>query len=385
MATKSSPQSIEVHAPVDMHVHVRQGEMASLVVPHVEQGGMTLAYVMPNTVPPLTSVDQCLAYLDELEKYTSSNVELVGTLYLHPSLTREEIAKAAATKHPRSGRRRIMGVKSYPRGVTTNSEGGIESYEAYYEVFDEMQKHDMVLNLHGEVPSNEENNITVMTAEAAFLQHLHSLHARFPNLRIVLEHATTEAAVEAVKKCGETVACTITPHHLELIVDDWAGKPLHFCKPVAKTYNDRKALRKVIAEGHARFFLGSDSAPHPVTSKLPSASTHGSSHAALNCGCAAGVYTSAILLPLCASLLDSFGALDRLSSYVSDNARRFYKFDGLNRKVTLHKVDSSSQDQRAIVPGSYTLDAHAQIKDGEKGKIQVVPFWSGKQLGWIIA
>lgn len=151
-----------------MHVHVRQGEMASLIVPHVGQGGMTAGYVMPNTVPPITSVDRCLAYLDDLEAHNEAKVELIGTLYLHPDLMPDEIAKAAATRNPRTGRRRIMGVKSYPRGVTTNSEGGIESYEAYYDVFEEMEKQDMVLNLHGEVPSSEENvSSTVMPIGAA--------------------------------------------------------------------------------------------------------------------------------------------------------------------------------------------------------------------------
>lgn len=280
-----------------------------------------------------------------------------------------------------------MGVKSYPRGVTTNSDGGIESYETYYPVFAEMERQDMVLNLHGEVPSSEEGNITVMNAEAAFLQHLHKIHAQFPRLRIVLEHATTAAAVEAVKQCGETVACTITPHHLELIVDDWAGRPLHFCKPVAKTWADRTALRNVIKQGHPRFFLGSDSAPHPVSSKLPSAATHDSAHAALNCGCAAGVYTSAILLPLCATLLESFGALDKLSTYVSSNGRRFYKLDtdqqASAKPVTLRRA--KAHDHSALVPASYTLAAHAERNDGEKGKIQVVPFWSTRRLAWTLA
>lgn len=146
--------TISIQAPADMHVHLRQDAMSSLVVPHVGKGGMTTAYVMPNTIPPLTSVDQCMAYLDSLEAH-DDEVELIGTLYLHPSLTPEEIIKAAHTKS-KSGRRRIMGVKSYPRGVTTNSEGGIESYEAYYPIFEEMQRQDMVLNLHGEVPSHEE-------------------------------------------------------------------------------------------------------------------------------------------------------------------------------------------------------------------------------------
>jgi len=162
----------------------------------------------------------------------------------------------------------LTGVKSYPRGVTTNSDGGIESYEVYYPVFEAMQDVDMVLNLHGEVPSDPTTvgvflsdqlvqfmyhphvkNTHVLNAEPKFLHHLHRLHNAFPSLRIVLEHATTRAAVEAVKSCGSTDACTITAHHLALTVDDWAGQSYYFCKPVAKFPDDRLALREVIQEG----------------------------------------------------------------------------------------------------------------------------------------
>ena len=143
----------------------------------------------------------------------------------------------------------VLGVKSYPRGVTTNSEGGIESYEAYYPVFAAMEAAGMVLNLHGEVPSAAAANTCVLNAEPAFLPHLRALHARFPRLRIVLEHATTRAAVECVKSLGPTVACTITAHHLALTVDDWAGQSWHFCKPVAKYPDDRAALQEVVKEG----------------------------------------------------------------------------------------------------------------------------------------
>jgi dihydroorotase len=200
-----------------------------------------------------------LAYKKELEAI-DSNVEYLMTLYLSPELTPDEIRKAA-----KAG---IAGVKSYPRGVTTNSEGGIESYEAYYPVFEAMQEVDMVLNLHGEVPSDaatvccflpasgmkmtltlNRQNTCVINAEPAFLPHLRSLHSRFPRLRIVLEHATTRAAVECVKSLGDSVACTITAHHLALTVDDWAGQSWNFCKPVAKFPDDRQALRDVIAEG----------------------------------------------------------------------------------------------------------------------------------------
>jgi len=142
-----------------------------------------------------------------------------------------------------------VGVKSYPRGVTTNSDGGIESYEAYYPVFQAMEEVGMVLNLHGEIPSNPEANVSVLNAEEKFLPHLISLHHQFPKLRIVLEHATSRAAVECVKSLGETVGCTITAHHLALIVDDWAGQSWNFCKPVAKTPDDRLALQEIIREG----------------------------------------------------------------------------------------------------------------------------------------
>ncbi len=151
-----------------------------------------------------------------------------------------------------------------------------------------MQEVDMVLNLHGEIPSDPSTNVCVLNAESSLLPHLVKLHARFPRLRIVLEHATTRAAVECVKSLGSSVACTITAHHLALIVDDWAGQSFHFCKPVAKFPDDRQALRDVIKEGkqlyqkssssffhfekslthtsrslgHPRFFLGSDSARH---------------------------------------------------------------------------------------------------------------------------
>ncbi|UZJ52390.1 hypothetical protein CBS101457_001710 [Exobasidium rhododendri] len=370
--------TIKVVSPADMHVHLRQDEMSSLVVPHVRQGGMTTGYVMPNTVPPLTSVDQCVRYLDTLESHDES-VELFGTLYLHPSITPQEIVKAAQTKS-KGGKRRIMGVKSYPRGVTTNSEGGIENYETYYPIFEEMERQDMVLNLHGEVPSSEEHNITILTAEAAFLKHLLSIHKNFPRLRIVLEHATTKASVEAVKACGDTVGCTITPHHLDLIVDDWAGKPINYCKPVAKTWDDRKALRDVIKSGHPRFFLGSDSAPHPFSSKMPSPASHESTIKAACCGCAAGIYTSPILLPLCATLLDSFGALDQLQSYTSSNARKFYKLPiakGEEHTVSLKRQESN-------ISNAYTLEAHKSLEDGSSAKIQVVPFWAGRQLTFTI-
>ncbi|KAF5321648.1 hypothetical protein D9619_001003 [Psilocybe cf. subviscida] len=346
--------TITVKAPADFHVHLRQGSISELIVPHVRKGGFDLAYVMPNLKPPVTTTEQALKYKEDLERI-DPNVEYLMTLYLSPELTPDEIRKAKEAG--------VAGVKSYPRGVTTNSDGGIESYETYYPIFEAMQEVDMVLNLHGEVPSDASANIHVLNAEDNFIPHLFKIHAAFPRLRIVLEHATTAAAVEAVKKCGPTVACSITAHHLALTVDDWAGQSWNFCKPVAKYPTDRQALQNVVTEGHPRFFLGSDSAPHPPHAKSTSTPSH---------GCAAGVYTSPILLPLVAHLLESFGALDKLEGFVSTNGRAFYKRAFESQKhgrasVTLRKVTGK------LVDGQYNLQTDT-----------LVPFWAGKEIGWEI-
>ncbi|KAG5654058.1 hypothetical protein H0H81_007784 [Sphagnurus paluster] len=346
--------SISVNSPADFHVHLRQGSLAALVAPHVKKGGFDLAYVMPNLKPPVTTTIQALEYKQELERIDPS-VEYLMTLYLCPEITPDEIRKAKAAG--------ISGVKSYPRGVTTNSDGGIESYETYYPIFEAMEEVDMVLNLHGEIPSDADSNTHILNAEPKFLPHLLKIHAKFPRLRIVLEHATTRAAVEAVKSCGPTVACTITAHHLALTVDDWAGQSWNFCKPVAKFPDDRSALRNIIIEGHPRFFLGSDSAPHLPHNKSTSTPTH---------GCAAGIYTSPILLPLVAHLLESFGALERLEGFVSDFGRAFYKrsIRSGNRKVVLRRP----AEGKDLINEKYVLGADS-----------VVPFWAGREIGWEIA
>ena len=149
--------------------------------------------------------------------------------------------------------RKSLGIKSYPKGVTTNSDAGIESYEKYYPIFQAMSDVGLILNLHGEIPSSAENDICVLNAESKFLHHLEKIHLAFPKLKIVLEHASSKDAVDMVKRLGGTVGCTITIHHLELVVDDWAGACHCFCKPVAKYPSDRQALRDVILEGKFDF------------------------------------------------------------------------------------------------------------------------------------
>ncbi|KAF9986001.1 hypothetical protein BGZ65_009136 [Modicella reniformis] len=330
--------TITIPTASDMHVHLRQGSLMS----------------MPNLQPPISTTEMALAYEAELEQL-APKVTFLMSLYLNPSLTPQEIKKAANAG--------IRGVKSYPRGVTTNSESGIESYDIYYPVFKAMEEEGMVLNLHGEIPSDPEKNVCVMNAEEKFLNHLKDIHLAFPNLKIILEHATTEAAVTMVKSLGETVGCTITVHHLQLVVDDWAGKCHNFCKPVAKYPSDRAALRNVIKEGHPRFFLGSDSAPHP-------------SHMKEGPEACAGVFTTPLVLPYLATILESFGALDRLEDFACSFGRKFYE---IKEEKWVGQVTLVRESWNA--PKSYGFGG-AGI-DGEQG--EVVPFMAGKPLGWKIA
>ena len=261
------------------------------------------------------------------------NVLFLMSLYLHPDITPETIRNAK-----RAG---ISGVKSYPAGVTTNSSSGVVDYDSFYAVFAEMESLDLVLNLHGECPSG--GDITVLSAEERFLPTLLDLHQRFPKLRIILEHCTTAAAIDAVKHCGPTVVGTITAHHLFLTVDDWAGDPFCFCKPVAKTPADRAALLQAAASGNPKFFFGSDSAPHPARSKRGGDKI------------AAGVFTQPYASAL---VLDAFeqalkeGILKEedvtqinLEGFLSAFGRAFYQVpDEKNERIILRKGQEKIMD-----------------------------------------
>lgn len=256
--------------------------------------------------------------------------------------------------------------------MTTNSDGGIESYDVYYPVFEAMQEHGLVLNLHGEVPASA--TISVLNAEEAFLPHLEKLHKQFPRLRIVLEHATSAAAVAMVKSLGDNVACSITVHvnmflifilfsfysvqptqHLDLIVDDWAGKSVNFCKPVAKTPADREALRSVIKEGNTKFFLGSDSAPHPRKNKQSEA------------GAPAGVYTTPFVLPYLAQIFEDLGCLDKLEG------TRFFLLRNCN--VFDCSCDRIRRTQRRQILRPPTADAKGPPgQEGASGP-ERIPLW----------
>jgi dihydroorotase len=259
MAEQRLFDNLTLPASFDAHVHLRQSHLMRAVTPTITSGGVDTVYVMPNLMPPIDTVEAALNYKAQLQAICP-DVTFLMTLYLCDKITPEVVRDAKA----RGG---VVGVKSYPAGVTTNSAAGVVDYAPFYPVFAEMERQGLVLNLHGEVPSDRSNDVNVLNAEEKFLPTLALLSERFPNLKIVLEHCTTRKAVEAVMEAGENVRGTITAHHLWLVVDDWAGDGLHFCKPVAKTEGDKRALVKATVEGKGNFFLGTDSAPHLLGKK----------------------------------------------------------------------------------------------------------------------
>jgi dihydroorotase len=324
----------------DLHVHLRQDAMLRHVTPLVRAGGVGRCVVMPNTHPPVAVTTDAVRYRDEL-RAVEPRVEYLMTLYLTAALDPDEVKRAADAG--------ITGVKCYPQGVTTGSDAGVEDLGAYDETFAAMAEAGLVLMLHGEMPSDASADICVLNAEPRFLPEVERIHREFPTLRVVLEHVTTADAVECVEGMGDTAGATITAHHLELTADDWAGRSHNFCKPVAKYPHDREALRRVVRDGHPRFFLGSDSAPHPKTAK----------ECAEAC---AGVFTSPLLLPYLADSFDRMGCLDRLPGFVAENGRRFYDLPAAKETVTLERTSQA-------VPEAYG---------------DVVPFRAGETLGWSI-
>ena len=297
-----------------------------LVTPFIKAGGADTVYVMPNLTPPLTSVADVLDYHRQLTSL-ASDVTFLMTLFLHSSLTPEIIREAAGTGV-------IHGVKLYPAGVTTNSMDGILDIEEFYPVFRAMEDCGLVLNLHGEMTSSS-SEITTMNAERLFMPSLLGLHREFPQLRIVLEHVSTREGLDAVRQCGTTVAGTITAHHPLITHDDATSDVFSFCKPVAKTLEDRKALVQTIVSGSPKFFFGSDSAPHPIQQK------EAPNHAA---GCFTQPYICGYLISALEEGLDqgwispSDITLEKLEGFLSRNGKAFYGLtEGTKRKLTLSR------------------------------------------------
>ncbi len=250
-------KKITLIQPDDWHLHVRNGEILNTVIQHTANQ-FARAIIMPNLNPPVLTVDQALSYRDEILQALPADTEFnpLMTLYLTANLTADEVKKAANCEF-------IHAIKLYPAGATTNSDSGVSDLKAIYPILEVMQQVDLPLLIHGEVTNPD---CDIFDRERVFIENsLTDIADKFPALRIVVEHVTTEEAVDFVLGGSAKIAATITPQHLMFnrnAILAGGVRPHHYCLPVIKREKHRQALLKAATSGNPKFFLGTDSAPH---------------------------------------------------------------------------------------------------------------------------
>ena len=340
-------QSLTIRRPDDWHVHLRDGDMLRLVAPFTaRQFGR--AIVMPNLVPPVTTVKAASDYRDRIREATGPGFEPLMTCYLTDETSPDEIQRGFEEGV-------WTAAKLYPAGATTNSALGVTDVRNIYRVLEQMQWIGMVLCIHGEVTDPD---VDVFDREAVFIDRiLASLIREFPDLKIVLEHITTAEAADFVQEAVPNVAATITPHHLHLNRNAlFAGglRPHAYCLPVAKREKHRLAIRAAAVSGSPKFFLGTDSAPHARHAKES------------GCGCA-GIFNAPYALESYAAVFEEEGALDKLEGFASEHGARFYGLPLNEGTVTLERAENEVPDRMGV------------------GDIDLVPFHGGQTLGWSFA
>ncbi|WP_369601559.1 dihydroorotase [Hahella sp. SMD15-11] len=335
--------------PDDWHLHLRDGAQLRDTVASAALW-FHRAIIMPNLVPPVTSTAQALAYRDRIERAIPEGADFqpLMTLYLTNQTTPDEIRKARA-----SGQ--VYACKLYPAGATTNSDAGVTDIRRLDPVLEAMADEGMPLLIHGEVVDPD---VDIFDRERIFIERvLAPLLERHTRLRVVLEHITTREAVEFVRQGEDRLAATLTAHHLlhnrnSMLVG--GIRPHFYCLPILKRRTHQEALLEAATSGSPRFFLGTDSAPHP-TSKKESA-----------CGCA-GCYTAPAALPLYAQAFEQAGALDRLEAFAAFHGPDFYGLPRNTDTITLVR-------RPMTVPDSLPL-----------GETRITPFAAGETLPWSLA
>ncbi len=312
---------IEITRPDDWHVHLRDGAMLARVLPYTARR-FRRAIVMPNLDPPVLTTADAEAYAARIRRCLPPDVDFepLMTLYLSASTTPQEIERASRSKD-------VAAVKLYPKGATTNSAQGVAGLDALGPVLDALERFDLPLLVHGESTSPD---CDVFDREREFLERsLIPLVERHAGLRVVFEHITTADAAAWVEQAPERVAATITPQHLLLnrnALFQGGLRPHHYCLPVLKRETDREALVRVATSGHARFFLGTDSAPHTRATKEA------------DCGCA-GVFNAPVAIEAYAEAFARAGALDRLEGFASHFGADFYRRPRNRDRIRLERVD----------------------------------------------
>jgi dihydroorotase len=341
--------SLTLTRPDDWHLHLRDGATMAAVLPATAQR-FGRAIVMPNLSPQVATVEAARAYRERIlaARPAGSAFEPLMTLYLTEQTTPAEIALAKASGF-------VHAVKYYPAHATTNSAHGVTDITRSYPVFAAMAAQDLPLLIHGEVTSPD---IDIFDREAVFIErHLRPLVREFPTLRVVFEHITTSAAATFVSEAPATIAATITVHHLLLNRNAlFVGgiRPHHYCLPVLKREEHRRALVAAATSGNPKFFLGTDSAPHPRHAKESA------------CGCA-GIYTSHAAIELYAEVFEAEGVLERLEAFASFHGPDFYRLPRNRDTITLEKTPWT-------VPEEVSFGTHAGV-----------PLRAGGTVSWKLA
>ena len=339
-------QELNITRPDDWHLHLRDGDALKTVLPHTA-AQFARAIVMPNLKPPVTTTEQAAAYRQRILAALPEGMQFepLMTLYLTDNTPPEEIRRAKESGF-------IHAVKLYPAGATTNSDAGVTDLRKCYKTLEMMQEVGMPFLVHGEVTSPE---IDLFDREAVFIDTvMKPLRTDMPELRVVFEHITTADAAAYVAEAEGPIAATITAHHLLYNRNEiFKGgiRPHYYCLPVLKRETHRQALVKAATSGSARFFLGTDSAPHAKGVK---------EHA---CGCA-GCYTALHAMELYAQAFDQVGALDKLEAFASFNGPDFYRLPRNTSTLSLKREAWTLPNELAYLDGS------------------LVPLNAGEQMSW---
>ncbi len=337
---------LTIKRPDDWHLHLRDGETLKAVLPDTAHR-FARAIVMPNLRPPVTNFDLALAYRERILEALPNGLQFepLMTLYLTDNTSGVEIKKASESGF-------VHAVKYYPAGATTNSDSGVTDLNKCSQVFEVMQNLGMPLLMHGEVTDGD---VDVFDREKVFIdRNMKPLLARFPELKVVFEHITTRDAAQFVTAAPANVAATITPHHLLMNRNAmFAGgmRPHHYCLPILKREEHRQALVEAAISGSPKFFLGTDSAPHPKSAKESA------------CGCA-GMYSAHAAIELYAEVFDAENALAKLEAFASFYGADFY---GLPR----------NQDHITLVKESWQVPAEMEFGDDV-----LVPLRAGQSVQW---
>jgi len=345
-----TPATLTLTRPDDWHLHLRDGEVMRTVLAATARV-FARAVVMPNLVPPITTVAAAAAYRERIAAATPSESHFAPlmTLYLTDNTPPAEIERAKKSGF-------ILGAKYYPAGATTNSDSGVTAIERAYPALEAMQAQGLALLVHGETTTNE---VDIFDRERVFVEEtLARVVHDFPALKIVLEHVTTRDAVNFVAAAPTRVGATITPQHLAYSRNAlFAGglRPHRYCLPVLKRETHRRALVEAATGGNPKFFLGTDSAPHPRRAKES------------ECGCA-GCYTAHAALELYAEVFEAAGALDKLEAFSSFHGADFYGLPRNRDTVTLAAETWS-------VPEEYPIgdDTLVPLNAGATMRWRVVP------------